>query len=136
MLRDFAFLGTQELRIFLDRHLVYQLVDFYLGDESPNARGHGQQPRKKMGDKFNSPMLTHMAETLSLLVRGCHTRASLHFAHNNATSGGVLMVPTTSEIPLQVLVALVLILFVLVISLLPDYAQRRLNESVQSTVIR
>lgn len=97
VLRDFALLGPQELRVLLDRHLVYQLVDFYLGDDSPQGRAHGQQPRKKMGDKFSSPVLTHMAETLSALVRGCHTRTSMHAYQNGGVNGNTHpMIPPTA----------------------------------------
>jgi hypothetical protein len=98
VLRDFALLGPQELRVLLERHLIYHLADFYLGDDSPQQqRMHGQQQRKKMGDKFSQPVLTHMAEALSVLVRGCHTRASLHAYQNGATNGNAhLAIPPTS----------------------------------------
>ena len=83
--------------MLLERHLIYQLVDFYLGDEAPQARMHGQQPRKKMGDKFSQPVLTHMAETLSALVRGCHTRTTMHAYQNGGVNGNIhsIMPPTS-----------------------------------------
>lgn len=101
MLRDFALLGPHELRVLLERRVVYQLIEFYLGDDSPHGRAHGQPPRKKMGDKFSSPNFTHMAETLSALVRGCHTRASLAISHaysntGNLTGGVQAIIPPTS----------------------------------------
>lgn len=88
------------MKVLLERHLVYQLVDFYLGDDSPQARAHGQQ-RKKMGDKFSSPNLVFMADTLSLLVRGCYTRVSL-LAPATPGSAPVPVPPTAiAEVPLQ-----------------------------------
>ena len=52
--------------------VVTQLVDFYLGDESPLAAGDGPYHRPKrtrMGDKFALPNLEHMLALISLLAR-------------------------------------------------------------------
>lgn len=46
-----------------------------------------------MGDRFSSPNFTHMAEALSALVRGCHTRASISISHSFSATGAV---PPTS----------------------------------------
>src|SRR5271154_6260457 len=97
-------IGPEEMHVLVERHLIYSLVDFYLGDDAPQGRIHGQQPRKKMGDKFSSPILTHMAETLSVLVRGCHSRASIAAsnAYTTAAAAGSLnenpiaIIPPTS----------------------------------------
>eukprot|EP01133_Synstelium_polycarpum_P007566 gene7566-8852_t len=75
-IRDFAFLGTEERKYLLSRNVISQLIDFYLGDESPNAKTHPPQKKTKMGDKYQQPLLTGMLETIAVLTRASHTRFS------------------------------------------------------------
>ena len=72
VLLEFAQLGNEERAWLLRRHVITQLVDFYLGDESPLAAGDGPYHRPKrtrMGDKFALPNLEHMLALISLLAR-------------------------------------------------------------------
>ena len=72
VLLEFAQLGTEERAWLLHQRVITQLVDFYLGDESPLAAGdapYHQPKRTRMGDKFSLPNLEHMLALISLLAR-------------------------------------------------------------------
>jgi hypothetical protein len=72
VLLEFAQLGTEERTWLLHQRVITQLVDFYLGDESPLAAGdapYHQPKRTRMGDKFSLPNLEHMLALISLLAR-------------------------------------------------------------------
>ena len=58
-----------------------QLIDFYLGDESPLAAGdapYHAPKRTRMGDKFSLPNLEHMLALISLLARSAKRALEKH----------------------------------------------------------
>ncbi|GAM28546.1 hypothetical protein SAMD00019534_117220 [Acytostelium subglobosum LB1] len=76
LIRDFANIGIEERRFLLNRCVISRLIHFYMGDDSPMAKTNPPQKKVKMGDKYNSPQLQTMLETIAILVQAAHTRYS------------------------------------------------------------
>eukprot|EP01132_Coremiostelium_polycephalum_P001351 gene1351-1706_t len=83
-IRDFSLLGHEERQYMVSRNVIGRLIDFFLGDESPVSKLHPPQKKTKMGDKYNSPQLSHMMEALSILIRSCKTRYMEQYNINDA----------------------------------------------------
>lgn len=74
IMRDFASLGTEEKKYLAARGAVAQLVDFYLAEDSPFVK-NTQQKRKKMGDKFSNPNISHLVDFISIMARSSSTNS-------------------------------------------------------------
>ncbi|KAH3764942.1 ubiquitin hydrolase [Pelomyxa schiedti] len=64
---DFANLGILEKSYIIERRVVEQFLDLYMGNESPWAQLHGST-QAHMGDKFASPDFTYLFSLVALMV--------------------------------------------------------------------
>ena len=71
--QDFAAQGEDERRFFADHNVVARLIDFYLGDDSPQAPPKVKRP-KLSGDNKNNPDLTHMLNLIADMVEATGKR--------------------------------------------------------------
>mmetsp|Transcript_9290 Transcript_9290/g.23283 ORF Transcript_9290/g.23283 Transcript_9290/m.23283 type:complete len:1090 (-) Transcript_9290:298-3567(-) len=76
ILNHFAQIGMKEREFLLARGALSRMIEFFVGDDSPNIKAHQhKQKRTKMGDKHNAPNVVPMLETISILTTSCHIGA-------------------------------------------------------------
>jgi len=65
----FAMLGAKARDYLLQRHVIAQLLDLFLGDQSPYAKYTPKRP--KMGDKSALPLWTHLVGAVAAIAQSC-----------------------------------------------------------------
>ncbi|KAH3743698.1 Ubiquitin carboxyl-terminal hydrolase 34 [Pelomyxa schiedti] len=88
---DFAKLGLEEQTYLTERHVVGQLLDFYMGDESPHAKLHGGR-RVRMGDKLTLPNFHFLFSFVALMVAESHKTEMPHITLSS-DEGLILSLP-------------------------------------------
>lgn len=76
LFKSFAAIGPKEVEYFVQRQAITQMVDFFLGDDSP-YKPPQRRKRGKMGEKGVQPKLEYMVEFLSIIARSCRTQAGI-----------------------------------------------------------
>lgn len=81
LLRSLALVSSKTVKIMLDQHLIYLLLEFFSNGHSPFIND-----KPLMGDQMTDPDMDLVVELLSLLVRSCITTSIIRLQKYSPTS--------------------------------------------------
>mmetsp|Transcript_13360 Transcript_13360/g.25089 ORF Transcript_13360/g.25089 Transcript_13360/m.25089 type:complete len:2359 (+) Transcript_13360:2657-9733(+) len=87
LLRSIAVISSKTVKILLDHHMIYLLLEFYSNGHSPFIND-----KYLMGDQLTDPDMELVVELLSLLVRNCITTSIIRLQKYSPTS-----IPTEAD---------------------------------------
>jgi len=77
VIKEFSSIGHVQRAYMLSQRIIELLIDYYMGRYSPYHENNKLSTRCGIRDENTQPDLTYLFDTIGIVIRGCHTGATV-----------------------------------------------------------